>query len=516
MYKTSHYNIYVPIEEKGKILIYKTSTGGLAELSQEEGRLLLEWDKKGISSSDLEGNIVFIQELKDNGFIVDESLNEIEELHKHYLKCHNKEGILNQRPIVGISIAPTTKCNMACEYCYAYKRTGADINSSIEDNIYAFLGQIQEKLANKFANPQNGGVLNISWIGGEPTLNPQAFKSLSERFIRWAKINHLTYYSEMITNGLLLNEEWTELLKVGAINHVQITIDGNKEKHNASRPLAEAYKNENNYERILENLSRFPDDIKVSIRINADKTTIETLEELLNDLKKYGIWPQKAKNISLYLAPKRAYNIDKFEIVTIEGAGFDNYFKDFSEYFPYKEYFNNLKLEHYNKWALEVGEKTMKKKWKVPKGMKKDCGINNPNSIVVSADGYIYKCWEHIDMEEYRLQSANEIFNFDNSKNKEWLEYDRFTNYKKCYNCKYIPFCDIVTCPAIKFSEEESPCCSKKFHLKRTIKQQYIDSIDYPNITESLEEYIYRVQEGNLTEKFNTLTSIIDNENSSN
>lgn len=496
MYKTSFYNLYIPVEEKKTFLVYKTTTGALAELSKEEGELLLNWTKKGINLNE-SSNKSFINELKSNGFIVEKDLNEIEQLHDHYLKCHQREYDQSKPPVIGMSIAPTMRCNMMCDYCYAYKKNGEDMDEAMEANVYRILEQIEKINKGELSDPQNGGSFNVAWIGGEPTLMPQVFKNLSIFFQQWAKKKYLEYYSELITNGLLLDDEWIKLLEIGGIKRVQVTIDGNKEKHNSSRPLANTKNCGKNYERILENLSKLPEDINITVRINADKQTINVLEGLLNDLEQYSIWPQRARHVNIDLAPKRPYYSTFSDNISTNENKFADYFKDYAEFYPYRERFRALKLNHYNKWAHDSGKKIMKKRWKLPKGMKSDCGLVNPYVIVICADGYIYKCWEHINKPEFRIQPADKLLDFNNPKYKEWGDYDRFYVFKKCYNCKYIPICDIVTCPALKFVDQESPCCGMKTHLKQTIKEQYIESIDNPELTETISEYCNRLERMN-------------------
>ena len=493
MYKTSHYNLYIPVKEKTVFLVYKISTGALIELTEKEGDLLMEWTHKGINISDVEGcHGQYIERLIANGFVVDEKLDEIEQLHNHYLSRHQKQYCPEEPPRIGLSIAPTTRCNMKCDYCYAYRRNDDDMEGSIVSNIYKILEQFEDKFKNKFSDPLNGGILSVTWIGGEPTLNPSAFKTLSNHFIKWTAKNYLEYYNEIITNGLLLKEDWLNLLIEGQVKRIQVTIDGNKEKHNLSRPLANNNHEEKNYEQILENLTKIPDNIHITIRINADKQTINTLDELLTDLKNYGIWPQNARHVNLDLNRKRSY--DTLNNNSNNGDRFKDYFKNNAEFYPYRERFRDLKLKYYNEWALQSGNKPMKKKWSLPDGMNVDCGLIGPNAVVISADGYIYKCWEHIDKPEFRLQPADKKLDFEDTDYKAWLNYDRFITFKKCYDCRFIPICDTMICPALRYEKKEPHCSSKKFHLQRVIKNRYIESLDNPDYTETISEYAARVQ----------------------
>ena len=64
------------------------------------------------------------------------------------------------RSALGLTIAPTLACNMACEYCYEATKSGR-MSSGVVENIIKMV----EKSAPSLAS------LDVSWYGGEPLLH---------------------------------------------------------------------------------------------------------------------------------------------------------------------------------------------------------------------------------------------------------------------------------------------------------------------------------------------------------
>jgi uncharacterized protein len=498
MYKTSHYNVYVPIEETNNYLIYNTITGALTELNWEEGQLIESWDKLSkINGELISSHKDYISKLHKASFLVDENANEIEDAHQFYLKRRKKQ-YYNNVPNIGLTIAPTLSCNMACNYCYSLNKK---LEPMTKENIEAIKSTI-EKVINKGQFKQQEDTkevipgsksLFVTWIGGEPTLEKAIFIDLSEHFIKVTSENNLKYSSQVITNGILLDEEWIELLKKYKVERVQVTIDGGRESHNKSRPLRYSKNNSENYDRILKNILLIPDDIHLTIRINSDKNVFKNIEPLFNDLEDRGIWPQRAKNINLGIAPKRTFDI----IGNCLGETDDTsaFFKDYNDFYNYVDIFKDLKLNHYNKWAEKNGKPKVKKKWIFPRFWLDDCALSvSPYGLAFSADGFVYKCWEHLDKTEYRVQSVYEELDVNSEKHKDWQSYDRFNTFNKCKKCKFILRCHVVYCAQNKFKTEEPPCSEIKANFKGFLKTQYLKSIDTTENMESVDEYLKRCE----------------------
>lgn len=114
------------------------------------------------------------------------------------------ESLAYPMPPIMVSLELTSKCNLACTYCYQ--------NSSIRRNDFlssplSLLEQLKQL-----------GVEHVELTGGEPLLHPE-FEKIAEYAVRNFKTCGL------ITNGMLLNDRVMDILSTGN-SLIQICLDG--------------------------------------------------------------------------------------------------------------------------------------------------------------------------------------------------------------------------------------------------------------------------------------------------
>ena len=150
--------------------------------------------------------------------------------------------------IEALKINVSQICNLACEYCYAgdgeYHSKGL-INMSTCERITYIINKC-------FPN-----IDSISFFGGEPTLNYEAMKYFCNKFPN--------FHFYMQTNGILLNDERTQLLINQYNINVTLSVDGTKNQHDKYR------------------------------RTKDDKPTYDTIKKNLLDLNSEGIVIQNAQ-----------------------------------------------------------------------------------------------------------------------------------------------------------------------------------------------------------------------------
>ena len=103
-----------------------------------------------------------------------------------------------------------------------------------------------------------------------------------------------------------------------------------------------------------------------------------------------------------------------------------------------------------------------------PRFIKAYCNVDFPSTVVISADGNIYKCWADIEDKKESIgylddwiSVADNLFQFDNYHPQ---------NYK-CKICKYFPAC-MGGCKNQTFSSEN---CNSRKKLILTEIRNYID-----------------------------------------
>lgn len=184
---------------------------------------------------------------------------------------YKNKKLLAQKPkLYNLFWETTLRCNAKCKHCGS--RAGEDCN--IKDELTT------EEIKNAFhsiANKYNAKKILINITGGEPLLRKDLFDVMTFA-------NKLGFHWGMTTNGMLINEDIIEKMKLSGMDTISISIDGLKDTHNEFRGVP------NSYETIVENIKElkkadFLQWLQVTTVIN--KSNINELEELykiINDL----------------------------------------------------------------------------------------------------------------------------------------------------------------------------------------------------------------------------------------
>ncbi len=108
--KLSRYNLIRNINEK--TMLFNTKKCLLAEMDENSLGLMtkLEQGIENFEISDVESEILLI--MKDNGVVVENTVDEIQELKMEHLSAKYSIDFLD------LTIAPTLDCNFGCPYCY--------------------------------------------------------------------------------------------------------------------------------------------------------------------------------------------------------------------------------------------------------------------------------------------------------------------------------------------------------------------------------------------------------------
>jgi uncharacterized protein len=304
--------------------------------------------------------------------------------------------------------------------------------------------------------------MEVIWYGGEPLVNKRAIEKLAPRLQEFSNKYGLNFNARIITNGILLTPEAWQLLKNAGVGHVQVTIDGAKEVHDLYRPLKS--KNGRNYEQILENLANIPDGMTATIRVNVDRRVADSFPRFMADLKQYGLWPQKHKSVTIGLAWLRTYDEAKEQDVSGRLTN--------PQFFDVEQDFRKMKLRLFNEWARENNRPAAKLKWQLPTAQE-DCATwVSPYYVVVAPEGDIHKCWETIHGTSGEVKHVSQGFDLKDFEGH--AAFNRSDLNPTCYNCKYLPVCDGLSCSHHALMEEHLPCTYWKSRLDVALKDQYL------------------------------------------
>jgi uncharacterized protein len=328
---------------------------------------------------------------------------------------------------LSLTIAPTRACNFNCVYCYESDRPNEKMSKGVQDGIIEFV--------KKYKNLNS---LNVTWYGGEPTLEIPTIKYLTEEL----KSIVDNYSAFLVTNGFLL-ERVIDFLEDLNINSMQITLDGTKESHNKTRSLLNGG---GTFDKILLNIEKtLKKNVKISIRMNVSKENGDKYVELFKLLGENF----KSSNISLYPGFVHYHN----GACKADSCYDDSYSKAI---------FLKGLFEKHGIYSPEI----------YPFRSSKGCMMQRFNSFLIGPNGDLYKCWHFLGNEEEKIGNIlneNIFSNYDLLANT-MLKHDILLD-KQCHECILFPSCN-GGCSNFR-SLGENVCIPAKSSLEDFIEIHY-------------------------------------------
>ena len=255
MYFSKH-NIFSKIKDSGDFFIVNLLTGNADILTPDYADKILKVKNNEDIIDDQ-----FIGELQEKGYLADEK-EESKLYRRKYLDFLDGR----EDDEIQLFFVPNYSCNFACSYCYQdeYAPTKGALSNEIIDSFFDY---IQKEFAGKRKY--------ITIFGGEPLLNSPRQKELIEYFVSKANIAQLDVC--IVTNGYTLIE-YMDILRLGKMREIQITMDGTAKFHDSRRFLKGGA---GTFDRIVEGVDAcIANRITVNLRMVIDKDNIDNLSEL--------------------------------------------------------------------------------------------------------------------------------------------------------------------------------------------------------------------------------------------
>jgi len=117
----------------------------------------------------------------------------------------------------------------------------------------------------------------LTFFGGEPLLNLPVTYFLSQKCHELASARGVKLVVSIITNGLLLTPDVIDRLLPYGLAGVKVTLDGDRDTHNRMRPLRGR---QGTFDRIVENIRRVADKVRITIGGNFDETSVDSFPAL--------------------------------------------------------------------------------------------------------------------------------------------------------------------------------------------------------------------------------------------
>lgn len=433
--KKSKYNFFFNLDEDS-VLAFNALRNGMAVIPKTV------YQKLSHSGIDELGDFdeATIRELLKGGFICDDNLNEFNLIRVRKNRSQYASHSL------GLTIAPTLSCNLACKYCFETP------SKFIMDE------KIIQQLTVFVENYINRGIqsLGVVWYGGEPLLAVDVIDTLSKAFISLCEKKNVKYTASIITNGVLLTKETAELLKTCNISMAQITLDGDRDSHNARRP----YRGGNgSFNDILANVKAIAGFIPVIIRSNIDVTNSDAALNFLRDIKDEPWFKENyGKSVQFYFGHVRKYTSSC-------ACSKDEVLKQGEFWIKDMELKNILSQSGFSSDEYP--------------NITSGCCATNLHSYVVDPRGDLYKCWNHIGE---KTKAVGSIFH-PVELNPLHIEYltDGFEYDEECVECKCLPVCMggciDIRIMAKKGEIDHKDCSQWKFYLEESLRKYYSSAV---------------------------------------
>lgn len=428
---TKYWHAY-PLDDKGQMLLYNAFTNALARIEPEKYQQFINFAKAQTPIDDSE----LKKQLTMGGFLLEDNVDELALLR---LRLHSTR---YDSTSFGLTLAPTMDCNFRCVYCYESKvihhtYMGVEVQEAVV--------KLLEERAKHIRN------FSVTWYGGEPLLAFETILRLSKRFIEICEKNDITYTAGIITNGYLLTREKAEMLAAAKVTFYQITIDGTRESHDASRPLKNGA---GTYDKIFDNLVQCADLLtNVSMRVNVGHNNVQAVDSIFEKLEESGLSDHVVPYLGKITNDNGDPELEPICFTTSEFAKLDLQYT----------FSHSSHLDWFGKYPTLKGNY---------------CGADCYQAMVIDPDGFIYRCWNEIGNHSYAVANLLRSTPDSLSLYFDYMLFDPTTD-PQCSHCDVLPLC-MGGCPYYRVHDRQENRCS----VYRTELQEYLTAVAHKLLEE--------------------------------
>jgi len=432
--RKSKFNIFIPsFPDEGEFLVFNTFTDSRA-LVNEELRRVMERAEENVPLTLEEIN--YLNQLRELGIMVDDELDEDREFQYWFQKFRYDPSILK------ITILTTYACNLRCTYCF---QEGLHSPSSMDRKTSRkAIRWISEKLHTLF--PQT---VELVFYGGEPLLNPTAIRIISRGISEITTPMGIQLNISIITNGVLIDGQLVDFLLPLGLKEIKVTLDGDREAHDAKRPHRNGG---GTFDTILRNLLYLKEKAPISIGGNFDDSNKESIPKLLDileergfngNLKRIGFKPIFS-SLETENLPRNSINTCTFSDINVEDM-------------------------------LWLKGETEKRGFPCEGGIALGpCEAVREHAYTIDPHGKIYKCPGSAGMDQFVIGDINE--DELNYRNTQFMTFDPC---EACRGCPYIPICGggCRMSAYIKKGDFQDVACERKYFDRAApeiVKYEYL------------------------------------------
>lgn len=347
----------------------------------------------------LQSSLSLYNTLLEHGFIIEDSVNELELIRQNHFKAVNEKQYF-------LIILPTLNCNYKCWYCIQ-----DHVPSIMSSEIMAAVCKHIDHMIVK----EHIKSLHLDWFGGEPfMLFDKIIKPISEFAIKKCEQFSIPFINSATTNGYFINNKVSKQLSDLKFSQFQITLDGEKKFHDKVKFTKGC---NSTFDYVLSNINRMLTDnkkIRVFLRINYTHETFT--KKIVEDVNSHIHYLNRNRII---ITPKKVWQekVDKFFTTTISEI-----------------------LDVFQVSGYKVARKDISNTFT-------PCYVNQKYYNSINYNGHVIKCTACDDLysnDPYGVLKPNGLIEWRNNFDKKCIE-PTFEN-KRCLSCKILPAC-MGLCP---------------------------------------------------------------------
>jgi uncharacterized protein len=266
----SMFNVRVPLEQGNEVFLMNTFTDAQLIVSADVADLLDRLER-GPNTWTAEEHDA-LTTLAENGFIVEERDADHRNLREFFHTVRESKEQLR------MTVLTTLQCNFACDYCI--QGDHGDYNKHAVKMSLETAARVGD-WAEQRLTELGAETYVLTFFGGEPLLNLPVMYYLAERMWNFCEPRGVRMLVNIITNGLLLTPEVVDRVVPFGLNGVKITLDGDRETHNKTRPLRGG---QGTFDKIINNIRQVAGKCRVAIGGNFDTDTADSYPALLDFL----------------------------------------------------------------------------------------------------------------------------------------------------------------------------------------------------------------------------------------
>ena len=404
--KLSQFTVVVnDYPEIGQHLLYNTLSRALIQVEKQE------WDVLQKLSTDIpieDQSRALLEPLRNQGFLVPKETKEGERFLEYLNQSPNQKG----GEVSVTLLTNLQRCPLACGYCYQQgTHLGGRLEGDLSDECIAFIKAQCEKV--------EAERLFISYYGSEPLSNLKAIVSTATELKRFCGEKGISFRFGMVTSGVLLTREVVETLRPLGFTQVQITVDGNQQTHDASRPFQSG---KGTYTTIMKNLAGYAGLIRTDVLCVLDESRVDAAYELIDTLADKGYAERKVRmTFSPVMEPNDNETIAASQLYVDEGH----------------------RLAAEREMLVEIAKLSI---YAAKRGLFEDllpkhtwCAMqrHDERNFTLEPSGKLYTCATFIGRDaKYEAGNIFEGFGGIDTVLKE-----SYQRSEKCLSCRYLPIC---------------------------------------------------------------------------